>query len=168
MESNPTKDERKRFERLKRSALRLLDTGPMVGVDADVIMPYNRPNVVLSYVSALENLLTDGKEGPIDLRRRTSQRAAILIGINDAARLAVQDVVYSAYAVRNKIAHGDELDSLQLRTASEDMRKVLRTALIAGVALGPVDDLGTLCDRALLSHSILDDKIREPLKSVLS
>ncbi len=86
-------------DRLRRSAVRFLETGDDVGFDGDVNFSENRPGVVLNYVSALENLLSSANEDTIDLRRRAAQRAAILIGRNDVQRKMIHDQVYSAPTV---------------------------------------------------------------------
>jgi hypothetical protein len=155
--------ERKSLERLRRGALRFLETGPTVGFDADVTMPYDRAGVVLSYVSALENILSGAAESSGDLRRRTAQRAAALIGGDDDSRVAVHDHVYEAYGLRNKIAHGDEVGGVQLTAAAKSMRGILRNVFVAAIMLGPSGRLDVLCDNGLLSHSFLRKNVRAPI-----
>lgn len=48
----------RRFDRLRRSAMRFLATGGKVAYDSTVFYPGDRPQVILNYVSALENLLS--------------------------------------------------------------------------------------------------------------
>jgi len=151
-------------DRLRRSAVRFLDTGDKVGFDCDVTFPQDEPQVVLSYVSALENLLSVEDENSIDLRRRAAQRAAILLGRDDAQRKIIYQWVYSAYKVRNKIAHGGEPNSGELTDATRQLRSILRRALISAIALGPQPTLSELCDEALLSHTVLHEQIQIPLE----
>jgi hypothetical protein len=160
--------EQKTLDRLHRSADRFLNSGPLVDIDGDVLMPHERPNVLLGYVSALENLLTADDEEPLDLRRRTSHRAAVLIGRDDQERSTVHQSVFEAYGVRNKIAHGSVLNAGILTKSTRAIRPILRQALTAAVVLGPSVNLAELCDKALLSHGVLKDRIRSPLDSFLS
>ncbi|MCA1607693.1 MAG: hypothetical protein LC775_20015 [Acidobacteria bacterium] len=154
----------KEHDRLRRSAVRFLETGDKVGFDCDVTFPQDEPQVVLNYVSALENLLSVDNEDTIDLRRRAAQRAAILLGRDDAQRKVIYERVYSAYGVRNKIAHGDEPHSGKLADAAGQLRPLLRRALISAIVLGSQRKLSELCDEALLSHTVLHEQLQTPLE----
>lgn len=156
-----SKKQRKPYARMRRSADGFLTTSDLVGFDGDVFFSEDRPQVAFNYVSALDNLVADGESG--DLRRRTAQRVAVLLGRNDAQRKTLYDQVAEAYGVRNKIAHGDEPDAEKLADATGQLRSILRRALIAAIVLGPERELGTLCDDALLSHTVLREQIRDPL-----
>jgi hypothetical protein len=87
----------KKLVRLRRSALRFLATGSKVAYDNNVYFPGDRPQVILNYVFALENLLSGGDNNQIDLSRRTAQRAAALVGTDDASRRRIFEQVHGAY-----------------------------------------------------------------------
>ncbi|GAB2959442.1 hypothetical protein GCM10027184_03100 [Saccharothrix stipae] len=163
-----TNAEKKRFtkarDRVRRSAVKFLQTSGDVSQDGDVFFQDDRPQVVFGYVSALENLLSAGDEDKIDLRRRAAQRAAVLVGRNDEHRQVIYDQVYRAYGVRNSIAHGDEPKAEMVDDAVKHLRQILRRALIAAIVLGPQQELSALCDEALLSHIILRERVRMPLR----
>jgi hypothetical protein len=159
---------KKTQDRLRRSAVRFLETGEKVGFDCDVTFEADQPHVVLNYVSALENLLSAENEDAIDLRRRTAQRAAILLGRDDTQRTTIHDHVSAAYKVRNKIAHGDEPDAEELANAAKRLRPILRRALISAIVLGSRPELHSLCDNALLSHTALREQIEMPVETFRS
>ncbi|MEU0572249.1 hypothetical protein ABZ297_43555 [Nonomuraea sp. NPDC005983] len=151
----------KLHDRIRRSAMRFLDTSDKVGYHADVTFPDDEPQVVLNYMTSLENLLSSD-ESPGDLARRTAQRAAILIGEDDGDRLRTLRCVKDAYNVRNRIAHGSDPHPRKLTEAATQIRSILRRALIAAIVLGETE-LGLLCDEALFSQETLRDKINDPL-----
>lgn len=157
---------KKLHNRIQRSAVRFLDTADKVGYDADATFPDDEPQVVLNYVTSLENLLS-GDDNHADLTRKTAQRAAILTGRNDADRLEIRRCVANAYDVRSKIAHGSDPDPHKLTEAAKQVRPILRRAIIAAIVLGEAA-LGPLCDEALLSHETLQVKIRNPLSEFRS
>jgi len=148
-------------DRIRRSALRFLDTSDMVGYDADVTFPDDEPQVVLNYMTSLENLLSGG-ENHTDLSRRTAQRAAVLVGKDDGDRLRTLRCVKDAYNVRSSIAHGSDPHPRKLTEAATQVRSILRRALVAAIVLGETE-LGPLCDEALLSQGTLREKINNPL-----
>ncbi|MEU3645193.1 hypothetical protein AB0E59_17555 [Lentzea sp. NPDC034063] len=149
-------------KRIQRCAIRYLSTGDKVGYDSDVTFPDDEPQVVLNYVTALENLLSGESESHGDLTRKAAQRAAVLIGKDDEDRLAILHHVEDAYKVRSKIAHGDEPNQDKLAKSATTMRPIIRRALIAAIVLNdPM--LATVCDEALLSRHILQEKILDPL-----
>lgn len=152
---------KKFHDRIRRSAVRFLDTADKVGYGTDVTFPDDEPQVVLNYITSLENLLS-GDDNHGDLTRRTAQRAAVLIGKNDADRLETRRRVASAYGVRSSIAHGSDPDPDKLTEATRQVRPILRQALTAAIVLGDAN-LGSLCDEALLSHQTLQEKILRPL-----
>src|SRR5262249_28882410 len=69
------------------------------------VSAYERHEVVLHYVIALEALLAD--EDNLDLSRKVTYRAATLFGTDDE-RERVAMLVKTAYDVRSKYAHGDD------------------------------------------------------------
>ncbi|MBF8184927.1 hypothetical protein ITP53_04065 [Nonomuraea sp. K274] len=157
----------KLHDRIRRSALRFLSTSDMVGYRADVTFSDDEPQVVLNYVTSLENLLSGGSESHTDLSRRTAQRAAVLIGENDGDRLRTLRCVKDAYNVRSSIAHGSDPRPRKLTEAATQVRSILRRALVAAIVLGEAE-LGPLCDEALLSQGTLRAKINNPLAEFYS
>jgi hypothetical protein len=148
-------------DRIQRSAMRFLETSDKIGYRADVTFSDDEPQVVLNYMTSLENLLS-GDESPGDLARRTAQRAAVLIGEDDGDRLRTLRCVKDAYKVRSSIAHGSDPHPRKLTDAATQIRSILRRALVAAIVLGETE-LGPLCDEALLSQWTLREKINKPL-----
>jgi hypothetical protein len=153
-------------QRIQRAGRGLVDTARKVGFDADVTMPDDASQVAFEYVTALEYLLSGKQEASTDLRRRTAQRAAMLIARSDAEREKVFRAVHQSYQVRNSIAHGNDPHPKELRTTTSVMREILRRALTAAIALGPDVALSSLCDAAILSRSTTDKNIRTAVDAV--
>jgi hypothetical protein len=153
---------KRQLSRLRNSAMRFLATGD--DVYTAWFFPARRPQLILNYVSALENLLSGGDDSHVDLSRRTAQRAAILIGDGDAHRNAIFAATRDAYKVRSVIAHGSDPEEGATMDAIKGMRPILRRALVYAIVLGPHCEIGRLCDEALLSHATLRDNIRVPIE----
>lgn len=142
------------FNRLQRSAQRLLSLNPYIGYDGKVVFSRRSGEMVLWCVAALEHLLTSAGEKDGDLTRRVAQRAAVLVGNDDEHRLQVEEIVRSGYRERSLLAHGDALsDGGATEALAESMRKILREAIARRIVLGPEIDIAVSCDRALLSAS---------------
>jgi hypothetical protein len=127
-------------ERLHRIARNFLIAGNEAHGQGEVSSEYNA-ETTLRYVMALEAPLTSGDSGKSDLARKTSQRAAVLAGTNDEVRLAIRDLVNSAYDVRSKYAHGDEPGAVDLPR----LRRVVRRCILARLILDdPPPGFGSL------------------------
>jgi hypothetical protein len=109
-----------------------------------------RDEVLLHYVIALEALLADEEQA--DLARKVTQRAAVLVGDDDSARLRYAALIRSAYTARSKYAHGDEphqVDLAELRMATCGV--MLRWLVLQAAADRNRRLLPELLDDALLS-----------------
>lgn len=163
---SPAKKKAATTDRLQRCALRFLEASGYIGFGADVLYLEDQPQVLMLYVSALEHLLSARNEDSGDLRRRTAQRAAVLLGRDDAERVQINEVVSEAYGVRNKIAHGDEPNPEKLAYSVEHIRELIRWALLSVIALGPEISISSICDLALLNHASLQSNLTRPLSQL--
>ena len=153
-------------DRLRRSANRFLALGRRLGANSDVLYERDRAEIVFWYVSALENLMiTEGPDG--DFTRKVSQRAAALIGIDDDERLKIRRVITQAYTVRSKVAHGDLPPDTHLRTLPRRLHTCLRRAFRNLIILGPLFDVATDCDDALLSVTVREQRIGASVQQVV-
>ena len=78
----------KASKRLRPVAGRFLDTCTKIAYDAEVNIGENPGEVAFNYVVALERLVSANDDRG-DLKRRTAQRTAVLVGRDDAGRLAI-------------------------------------------------------------------------------
>jgi hypothetical protein len=147
--------------RLKRCAEHFLSAGVHAHGEGEVLTELNA-EAVLHYVIALEGLLAGTDPDRADFRRKVSQRAAILTGENDAARLEIARLVRGAYDVRSSYAHGsypeEEFDL-------PGLRRIVRNCLLSRLIVGDPaadGDLQSTLDKALLSHEALERCIRQP------
>jgi hypothetical protein len=153
-------------ERLRRSAHRFLALNSRLGSNGDVLFRRDRAEVIFWYVSALENLLlTEGRPDG-DFSRKVAQRAAVLIGADDDERLAIRRDITKAYSVRSKVAHGDTPPDALLTDLPQRLRDYLRRAFRDLIILGPMFDVAEVCDDALLSGAIREQKIAVPVQDV--
>lgn len=150
------------IDRLRRSALSFLNTAGQVGYTNNVTRVEDQPQVLLDYVAALEILLSGGAHST-DRKRRTAQRTAVLVGKNDTQRGALCDLVSNAYTLRAAIAHDQEPDAKLLAIVVRRLRPTVRKALLNALVLGPAAPLGEFCDKAVLSHTVLEQQIRTPI-----
>jgi Apea-like HEPN len=147
--------------RLQRCAEHFLIAGEHTYDEGEAV-PGEEDDAILHYVIALEVLL-GGREGG-DLTRKISQRAAILVGTNDAERLAIRRLVSDAYGARSKYAHGDDPSKIGKIDLAK-LRRAVRHCILARLILGDPTQAGPLhelADRALLSHRELQNQIRRP------
>jgi Apea-like HEPN len=148
--------------RLQRSAEHFLTAGDHAHGEGEVLSELNA-ETVLHYVIALEGLLAGADSGS-DFTRKVSQRAAVLAGEGDAQRLEIARLVRDAYDARSKYAHGStpkrELDLPRLRKV---VRRCLLTRIVIGDPIGD-EELHEIADRALLSHEVLERRIRQPFR----
>jgi hypothetical protein len=147
--------------RLQRCAEHFLIAGEHTYDEGEAV-PGEEDDAILHYVIALEVLL-GGREGG-DLTRKISQRAAILVGTNDVERLAIRRLVCDAYKARSDYAHGNK-PSMIGKIDLAKLRRVVRHCILARLILGDPTQVGPLhelADRALLSHSELQNQIRRP------
>ena len=162
LSGQPNRTESKPNARLRRSAEHFLSASAHAHGEGEVLSELNA-ETVLHYVIALEGLLT-GEEQPGELTRKISQRAAVLAGEDDAQRLEIEETVRGAYASRSRYAHGapppqEDIDLPKLRQA-------VRRCLLARLVMGdptPVGPLLKVADQALLSHEVLERRIRQSL-----
>ena len=151
------------YARLTNSAAQFLTATEQSVIDATTVADHD--DVTLRYVVALEGLLTGG-EGPGELTRKVTQRAAVLIGNDDDDRLRVEQVVKDAYAARSHYAHGATVTK---RVALDELRDVVRRVLLAQLILGdPLISglaLSTAADRALLSVQVREDQVADPQRA---
>jgi hypothetical protein len=114
-----------------------------------------------------ELLLLAGQK--TDLTRTLSQRAAILVGRGDDARIGIHELAVKMYAMRSAYVHVGSLKAAD-RVPVDDLRELVRQILIGWIVLtalhGP--DLLRILDAALLSTSLRDREIEEPLRSFWS
>ncbi|CRK57076.1 hypothetical protein [Alloactinosynnema sp. L-07] len=153
-------------KRLRPIAGRFLDTCAKVAFDAVVSIGQDPAEVAFNYVVALERLVSaNGDQG--DLKRRTAQRTAVLVGRDDAERLAIYSHVDTAYKVRNAVAHGSEAKEKQLTATITHLRAIVRRALIRTIVLGPHLDPDTVFDEALLSTQVRHERIEQEVAAFL-
>lgn len=125
--------------------------------------------MVLHYVIALEALLAD--EDNLDLSRKVTYRAATLFGTDDE-RERVAMLVKTAYDVRSKYAHGDDIDKdVDLDELRQAARQVILRWLILATSR-PNGDTPTETrtipaelDRASLADTIRRDAVLKPLRA---
>jgi hypothetical protein len=133
------------------------------------VSAYERNEVILHYVVALEALLAD--EGNLDLSRKVSYRAATLFGTDDE-RERVARLVKTAYEVRSKYAHGDDLGR---DVDLDELRQVARQVVLRWLVLatnrsdGKVSpEMGSIpreLDRASLSDAVRRELVLKPLRA---
>jgi len=114
-------------------------------------------------VVALEAVLAGSDPEKTELTRKVSQRAAVLAGVDDQDRLAVEAAVRAAYGARSAYAHGSEPADIDLPA----LRRVVRDCVLARLILGDPpaqgDSLAQLADIALLDQAALADHVRGPI-----
>lgn len=160
--SKQTKGSRERIARLRRIVEHFLTAGEDAHGEGEVLSEYNA-DAVLHYVIALEAVLAGGESDRTELTRKVVQRAAVLVGTDDADRCAVAATVRAAYGARSAYAHGSEPDDVELPA----LRRVVRDCMLARLIVGdPASDgltLGALADAGLLDHALLAEQIRSPI-----
>lgn len=125
-----------------------------------------QPELDSSYVAfrrtvTIEALLAATDSDHESIRRKVSQRAAVLAGKDDDSRLAVRELVKAAYTARSAFAHGNS------RTKPVDHPMLTRTAQIiirrwlVLAALHGAQRVAILLDDALLSATVRDSLLRE-------
>lgn len=133
------------------------------------VSAYERDEVILHYVIAMEALLAD--ENNLDLSRKVTYRAATLFGTDDE-RERVAELVKTAYDVRSKYAPGDDIEK---DVDLDELRQVTRDVILRWLVLAtsrPNGDTpqqaGTIpkeLDRALLVDAVRRETILEPLRN---
>jgi hypothetical protein len=156
----------KASRRLQPVAGRFLDTCAKIAFDAEVNIGQDPGEVAFNYVVALERLVS-AKDDRGDLKRRTAQRIAVLVGRDDAERLDVYNHVDTAYKVRSAVAHGSEVKEGQLNPTITHLRAIVRRALVRTIVLGPHLDPDTVFDEALLSTQVRQERIENPVAAFL-
>jgi hypothetical protein len=159
-----SRQEDKTAARLRRCAEHFLTAGHHAYGEGEVMLSELNAETVLHYVIALEGLLAGGESDHSELTRKVSQRAAILAGKDDAQRLEIERLVRGAYGARSKYAHGDPPPRDEVNLPK--LRRVVRRCLCARLVIGdPTPDgaLREVADQALLSHEVLERRIRQPL-----
>lgn len=156
----------KASKRLQPVAGRFLDTCAKIAYDAEVNFGEDPSEVAFNYVVALERLVS-AKEDRSDLKRRTAQRTAVLVGRDDAERLEIYNRVDTAYKVRSAVAHGSEVKEAQLKPTLTHLRAIVRRALVRTIVLGPQLDPDTVFDEALLSTQVRRERIKKPVAAFL-
>jgi Apea-like HEPN len=147
--------------RLQRCAEHFLIAGEHTYDEGEAV-PGEEDDAILHYVIALEGLLAGRQDG--DLTRKISQRAAILVGTNDVERLAIRRLVCDAYRARSDYAHGNK-PSMIGKIDLAKLHGVVRLCILTRLILGDPTQVGSLhelADRALLSHSELQNQIHRP------
>jgi hypothetical protein len=157
--------------RLERAGQHLVRAGHRTHGPADdhEVSAYERHEVILHYVIALEALLAD--EDNLDLSRKVSYRAATLFGADDE-RERVAQLVKTAYGVRSKYAHGDDIEK---DVDPDELRQVTRQVILRWLVLAtsrPDGDTppkaGTIpgeLDRALLADTVRRAAVLKPLRA---
>jgi hypothetical protein len=157
------KGSQKAAERLRRIAEHFLVAGSDAYEQGNVLSEHNAESA-LHYVIALEALLAGGDSERLDFSRKTSQRAAILAGEDDAQRLATAEVIKAAYDARSTYAHGAEPPQVDLPRLRSVVRACILTRLIVGDPVAEHGDLSKVADDALLSGPHLENHIRRPVR----
>lgn len=146
----------------RRSSERFLRAAEHSYVRPDSVDPARQPDAIAAYVACLESLVApDGSAG--EVARKVEQRAAVLVGSDDEARLRVAEETRRAYRARSSWAHGDDIRERD-RPDIAALRDTVRRVLIAWVAITRAGtapgEFGDACDRALLSATARDDLLR--------
>jgi hypothetical protein len=125
--------------------------------------PVHAADALLHYVVALEALFgEDSREG--EMTRRISQRAAVLVGRDDAERLSVAEEIKNVYNIRSRVVHGGaEPTERDLETLRAVVRRAILGRLVHGEPPAGEDSLVAFCDHALLSTTVLT-QLRDPLR----
>ena len=147
--------------RLRRSATQFLRANQEVA-DADgPIFVHQRPDVIFRYVAAVEHMLLDNSnDEKMEIARRLSQRAAVLAAWSDEERIEFERTMRHAYTLRSNYAHGSPPSRrIDMAHVVKTLRTILRRAFIARVVLGPRFNAPDVCDKALLSKSLLEAEI---------
>jgi len=138
--------------------------------DSYDVLAYEKNEVLLRYVIAMEALLADDRDH-LDLSRKVEYRAATLFA-TDEQRIATARLVKNAYAARSSYVHGDEVDpDFDLDALRVTARQVLLRWLVlaaGGVKDGPAQDpqaVASLLDRVTLSDGARREQITGPLRA---
>ncbi|UOX90404.1 HEPN domain-containing protein [Amycolatopsis sp. FBCC-B4732] len=156
----------KASKRLPPIATRFLETCDKIAYDTEVNIGVDASEVIFDYVVALERLVS-ASEDRNDLKRRTAQRTAVLVGRHDTERLEIYNHVDAAYKVRSAVAHGSEVKESQLHPAVNHLRPIVRRALVRTIILGPHLNPDVVFDEALLSTQVRRQRIEEPVAKFL-
>ncbi|WP_431948048.1 hypothetical protein [Micromonospora marina] len=155
-------------QRLHRSAHQFVALGPRLGAGGDVLHERERAEIIFWYVSALEHLMIlKSEKGEGDFTRKVSQRTAVLIGLDDEERLEILRTVKQAYNIRSQVAHGALPSGNGLATLPGQLRAYLRRVFRNLIILGPLFDLATICDNALVSAAVREEQITGPIHQVV-
>jgi hypothetical protein len=125
--------------------------GPFLGAEGDVVFVKHRAEVIMWYIAALENLVTNEDPEQTNMTRRVAQRTAVLVGKDDTDRLHINRLVRRGYQVRSTLAHGNIPDEDALDDLAKELRDILRRAFTRRILLDPALNIPQTCDQALLS-----------------
>jgi hypothetical protein len=135
------------------------------GIDRRYPRPGKMPSgeAVARLAAVIELLLTGEDSDKVDLTRKVSQRAAVLLGHDDDERLEIRDLAKIMYRVRSAHVHGGPDTSIELPQIRELARKVMTAWLILSPKLNR-GKLPELLDNALLSRKLLAQNVTEPVE----
>jgi hypothetical protein len=157
--------QRARFARAADQYLIVIYRTPGPAGKSPTVPSMHAPEAAFRWISAIEGLLADGDDRS-DLKRKTAQRAAVLAGQDDIDRLAVRGLVNAAYGVRSAYAHGGQPKTVDLAALRSLTRRVMVTWAVLAAEY-PARTLPGILDDALLSRSVLEDCIQQPLRRFL-
>ncbi|MGW5557628.1 hypothetical protein ACWER9_10445 [Micromonospora sp. NPDC003944] len=125
-----------------------------------------QPKLDGSYVSfrrtvTLEALLASADSDHEGIGRKISQRAAVLANQDDNSRLAVRDIIKSAYSARSAFAHGSGRTRQVDHALLTSTVKIIIRRWLALAAYHGAKRVAALLDDALLSTTVRDGLMHE-------